>query len=99
MNIRNYIEKVIINEHAYKSFHNGYSLSVSDLPKNDLENLLDVLFKHDYHTRDLILDRMQELIDERMPFVESQARYDAGYRPVQDQTDGSINWVARRGAI
>ncbi len=98
MNIRNYIEKVLINEHAYKSFNNGYSLDVTDLPANELDNFLDMLFKHDYHTRDLILDRMQDLINERLPLLECRDKYDAGYVPVQDNINGEINWIARRGA-
>jgi hypothetical protein len=98
MNIRNYIEKVLINEHAYKSFNNGYSLDVADLPANELDNFLDMLFKHDYHTRDLILDRMQDLINERLPLLECQDKYAAGLVPVQDRINGEINWIARRGA-
>lgn len=98
MNIRKYIERILISEHAYKSFAAGYSLDVTDLPKNEIENFLDILFEQDYHTRDLILDRMQDLINERLPFVECQDRYEAGYVPIQDQSNGEINWIARRGA-
>ena len=99
MNIRTYIEKVIINEHAYKSFNNGYSLDVCDIPKNDLENFLDVLFKNDGYTRDLILDRMQDLIDERISFAECSDRYNAGFVPVINDANGETSWVAKRGAV
>lgn len=98
MNIKKYIERCIIDEHAYKSSKNGYSLDVYDLPANELSNFLEVLFSNDDHTRDLILERMQDLINERLPFVECQAKYDAGYVPMQDQINGEINWIARRGA-
>ena len=98
MNVRNYIERCLIDEYAYKSHKNGYSLDVCDLPANELANFLDLLFTKDDYTRDLILDRMQDLINERIPFVECQAKYDAGYVPMQDQINGEINWIARRGA-
>ena len=98
MNIRKYIERNLIDEYAYKSFKNGFSLDVCDLPEHDINNFLDLLFKHDYHTRDLILNRMQELIDERLPLAECQAKYDAGLVPVQDQINGEVNWILRRGA-
>lgn len=98
MNIKKYIERCLIDEYAYKSFKNGYSLDVSDLPENELSNFLDMLFKHDYHTRDLILDRMQDMINERIPFVECQNKYDSGLIPVQDRINGEISWIANRGA-
>jgi hypothetical protein len=98
MNIRKYIDLNLIDEYAYKSFRNGYSLDVCDIPTNEISNFLDILFKHDYHTRDLILDRMQDLINDRIQMVEFQAKYDAGLIPVQDQINGEVNWIVRRGA-
>lgn len=98
MNIRKYIERNLIDEYAYKSVKHGFSLDVCDLPTHELNNFLDMLFKNDFHTRDLILDRMQELINERLPLAECQAKYDAGLMPIQDMINGEINWIPRRGA-
>jgi hypothetical protein len=98
MNIRKYIDLNLIDEYAYKSLRNGYSLDVCDIPANEIAHFLDILFKHDFHTRDLILDRMQDLINDRIQMVECQAKYDSGLIPVQDQVNGEVNWVARRGA-
>lgn len=97
MNIKKYIERNLIDEYAYKSLKHGYSLDICDLPPNEISHFLDILFKHDYHTRDLILDRMQDLINERLPFAECQAKYDAGLVPIQDQVNGEVNWIVRRG--
>ena len=98
-NIKSHIDLCLLDEYAYKSFNYGYSLHVSDLPKNELENFLDLLFEHDPVTRELITDRMQELIDERLPIYECQHRYNQGYVPAQDRTNGEINWVPARGAL
>jgi hypothetical protein len=35
---------------------------------------------------------MQELIDERIPYVESEARYEFGLKPTQNQINGEITY-------
>ena len=95
MKLNKYIEVNIIDEYATKNILNGYELNVSDLPANELSNLIDKLVTDDEVTKDFILDRIQDLIDERLPLIEMQDRYEAGYRPTQDQGNGEITWIKR----
>lgn len=95
--INRYIERCLIDEYAYKH-RSGYSLSVSDLPDSEIQNFLEFLFKNDPATKEMITDRMQELIEQRLPFAESQDKYDQGYIPIHDHINGEVSWIARRGA-
>jgi len=95
MDTQSYIDTCVLDEHAYKSFNYGYSLDVADIPKNDLENFLDFLFENDPATRELILERMQTLIEERLPIFECKHRYRAGYVPRVDHVNGEVTWAAR----
>jgi len=90
--LSNYIEHSIIDEYADKNHFDGYSLHINDLPKNEIENFLSMLFDHDEVTKDLILDRMHELIDSQLPIKECKDKYEQGYVPVQDRNNGEIFW-------
>lgn len=97
--IKSHIDLCLLDEYAYKSFNSGYSLHVSDLPDNEIANFLDTLFKHDPVLKEMITDRMQELIEERLPIYECQHRYSRGYVPVQDRANGEVHWIANRRGI
>lgn len=101
MNIRKYIETIIIDEHAFKNGRDGWTCNIDDIDPekldNVLDNFLDVLFRNDEYTRDLILDRMQTLINERLPLRDCQSKYESGLVPAQDKINGEIFWT-RRGA-
>jgi|SRR5882724_394248 len=96
-NINSYIDHNIIDEHAFKSFRIGYSLDVSEMPSHDLENFLDFLLQHDPVTKEIVLERMQVLVDSRLPIKECEARYSAGYVPSIDHINGETMWTAKRG--
>lgn len=98
MPIKKYIERLLIDEYADKDPKHGYSLDVVNLPPYELHNFLDYLTKNDAVTRELILDRMQELVNQVLPLAESRDLYGRGFIPMQDQTNGEVNWIARRGA-
>lgn len=95
--IRSYLDHCLLDEYAFKSRHDGYSMDVSDLPENEIANFLDVLLKHDPVMRELVHDRMQDVIDERLPIYESHDRYARGYVPQQDMQTGVFNWIPQRG--
>jgi hypothetical protein len=89
--LSSYIDNNLIREHAQKT-KDGYSLHIVDLNNHEQENLLSWLFNHDYHVKELILDRAQELINERIPFVESKDNYANGLYPTHDKQTGEVNW-------
>jgi hypothetical protein len=91
-----YIDNNIIDEYANKKSRDGYSLDVSDIPKHDIENFLSYLFEHDEVMEELVLDRMQDLIDEELPLAECKDKYEQGYFPKQDQSNGEIYWAKMR---
>lgn len=95
MDTQTYIDICVLDEHACKSVNYGYSLDVADIPENDLQNFLDFLFENDAATRELIMERMQSLIEERIPMFECKDRYGKGYVPRVDQINGEVTWHAR----
>ncbi len=93
--LSSYIDTNIIDENANKKSRDGYVLDIQELNEHDIDNFLTFLFKNDEALKELILDHMQELIDERLPIVECQDKYDAGYWPIQDRNNGEIFWKLR----
>lgn len=94
--ISRYIDNQIIREHAYKG-RDGLSLGVCDLPDNELSSLIEVLLTKDPITRDIIEERVQELINARIPFVEARDNVNQGLKPIHDSQTGEVMWVARAG--
>ena len=92
-NLSHYIDRCLIDEHAVKDFRYGYSLEVGDIPHYELQSFLDKLIENDEQTRELIRDRMQELINSRLQIVESKQKYNAGFVPVLDNVSGEVNWL------
>lgn len=93
-NLNRYIDNCIINEYAAKK-QDGYTLDVKKLPQNEIDHFLDELMNKDMYIKELILERMQDLIDQRIPFVETYDYYDAGFIPQHDSETGEVNWVKR----
>jgi hypothetical protein len=75
MNLNKYIDNSIINEYADKDPNFGYSLDVTEIPKHEQSNFLEMIIEHDQIFREKILDRMQELINSRLSEVESLNKY------------------------
>jgi hypothetical protein len=94
--ITRYIDN-LIREHATNT-RDGLSLDVQEIDNNDQENLVDFLFANDPATREMLQDRIQELLESRLPFVESYDNYDNGFIPKHDNQTGEVCWVAR-GAL
>jgi hypothetical protein len=92
MNLKKYINLCLIDDYADKDFKNGFSLCVSSLPDKELNNFLEIMVKHDPIMKELILDRMQELIDEHMPEREAKYKYDSGLKPRVDPINGEVIW-------
>jgi hypothetical protein len=93
--IEKYIDYNLINEYADKNQKHGYLLDIvsSDITDHERSNFLDILFKNDPIIRPLILDRMQELIDQRLYIVELKDRHKEGFKPVLNDINGVITWV------
>lgn len=96
--LNRYIDRCLIDEHAIKDYLDGYSLDVASLPKHERLTFLQTLFEHDDVLQEMVLDRMQELINQRLPWVESQAKYNSGLRPKHDPINGEVKWIFR-GAV
>lgn len=94
--LNSYIDNNIIREYAKKT-RDGYSLFVSDLDNHEKENLIDILFEHDPATKEFLLSRIEELIEERIPWVETEDNYEKGLTPIHDNQTGEVMWVRRIG--
>lgn len=86
-----YIEKNLIEEYAVRTKH-GYRLDIVDLGEHEQENFISNLFAHDEITRDLIMDRAQQLINEQLELSESKKLFDNGFTPRIDNTTGEVSW-------
>jgi hypothetical protein len=89
-----YIDNTIIHEYADKNISQGYSLDISSLTEHEKSNFVHMLMQHDPVFQDQVSERMQELIEERIPFVESQDNYDSGLIPKIDKQTGEVQWCA-----
>ena len=96
--LKSYIDSNIIREYAYRS-KDGYYLDVSDVPSPEQENLLDLVFNKDPIIKELILDRLQDLINERIPYVECADNYAKGLKPSHDQNTGEVKWVPQNYSL
>jgi hypothetical protein len=96
--IEKYVDRCLIDEYADKNTQYGYSLTVSELSDHEKNNFFNFLFKHDDVLQELIMDRMQELVEERLPIVESQKFQDRGMMQRQDNITGEPTWIISRGA-
>lgn len=76
--LNHYIDVCLIDEHAHKSFSDGYSLDLDDLNPNDIDNFLFELMKHDTNVRDIVHHHMQTMINERLGECEARDRENAG---------------------
>lgn len=81
--LNKYIDNCIIDEYATKSFSEGYSLDIDDVPETEISNFIDELMKRDTNVRDYVLHSMQQLINERLRERESDERYDSGLRLIR----------------
>jgi hypothetical protein len=82
-----YIDNNIIREYAIKT-SDGYSLHIVDLDEHEKSNLIDRLFSHDPILKELILDRAQELINERIEEVEAEDNQEKKF-PLEDWDDAA----------
>ena|ERR1700685_165321 len=88
-----YINSCIIDEYAEKGHPDGYYLDVTKLPAHEINDFLNALMENDGAAREMILDRMQELVDSAIPFVESRDNFDAGFIPMHDPMTGEVSWI------
>jgi hypothetical protein len=90
--LERYIDNHIIREFSFKQNHR-YFLDISDVDEYEKDMLIEKLLEHDPVVKDLILDRIQEIINNRLPFVELEDNYERGLRPIQDRQTGELQWV------
>jgi hypothetical protein len=81
--LNKYIDICLIDEYANKSFEDGYTLDLDDLPDHEISNFLDRLMQEDTTVRDLVRYHMQQMIDARLPECEVEDRSRAGISLVQ----------------
>ena len=86
----------LIREYAYQS-SDGYHMWPCDIhhaDANDYKDLINLLIEKDDITKEILADRIKDLIDERKDIVEAQDRYNSGLRPIHDQQTGEVMWVS-----
>lgn len=74
-----------------------YKLEVIDIADPIQAEAINYLVDNDNVTRDLILDRLHDLIQSRLDIVYAKDQYIAGKTPIQDQQTGEIKWEVRHG--
>jgi hypothetical protein len=90
-NVRKYIDS-LIRDHVENNSIN-YELSIHDLSKHEKESFMDFIYDHDKHFQDIVHEYLDELIYERIGFVNSEDNYNRGLKPVNDPINGEIEWV------
>lgn len=92
--IVSFIDNDLIRQYARKN--NNYNLDVNEITFSDQKKLLDLLFYYDPPTNEICLNRIQDLIEDRIPWVESQDNYDRGLKPIHDAQTGEVMWIPNR---
>lgn len=92
--IDKYIDRCLIDDYA-----KDYSLDISCLPSTEQQSFLSFLYQYDAVMQDLVQDRMQELINQRLITKETQGNYDRGLIPRIDQQNGEVIWIKREESL
>lgn len=87
-----YVDNEIIREFANK-IGNSYVVDIDGIETTLQKQFLDLLFEKDPVTKNIVLDRLQEVVDERIPWVESEDHYGQGLRPLLDAQTGEVIWL------
>lgn len=66
---------MIIYEYADKPTNDAYCLDVEQIPHFELIDLIDKMMKEDTNLRDVIMSKIQQSIDNRIPHFESDHRF------------------------
>jgi hypothetical protein len=89
--LKSFIDRTI---RSYATYHCGvYSMDIDDLVRADCIAFIDRLLEYDTLTDEMLRDRMQELINERLSWVETEDNYARGLRPIHDSTTGEVSWI------
>lgn len=89
--LRRYIDSLI---REYKDNSNQfYSIDSTTLPLSEKQNLVDLLYLHDPVVNEAIESRIAEILEERLPWVETEDMYEKGFFPRHDSQTGEVNWV------
>lgn len=90
--VKSFIEN-FIRENAHKDLL-GYDLSTGcDISSKAKDELISNLIKLDKENiREIILEYGQKLIDERLPIVETQDRYEQGLIRKVDPVNGELSY-------
>lgn len=89
--LKSFIDRTI---RSYASYECGvYTMDIDSIMRADHIVFIDHLLEHDPITDEMVRDRMQELINERLPWVESEDNYARGLRPLHDGITGEVSWM------
>lgn len=86
-----YIDMIIRDNAKEDGF--SYSLMIDDLSKFEQDGLVTYLLSKDPESREMILERVQDLINERIDLIYCEDKYQAGKRPIVDRINGETRWV------
>ena len=86
--IKTFIDRCLIDEYSC----GNQTLEISEISKNDVGHFLELLFAEDEGFRDMVEDRMQDMINDRLDHQRDEAMYASGYFPRQDSNNGEIIW-------
>lgn len=83
---------MIIHENAMEDGF-SYNLMVNDLTKFEQDGLVTYLLNKDPESREIMLDRVQDLINERIDLLYCEDKYQAGKKPLIDKINGETRWI------
>jgi hypothetical protein len=77
--LNKYVDRCLIDEYADKNLEEGHILDIDSVPENEQTNFLIKLFETDTGLRDFALHYMQKMIDERLPEVTKNDRFEQDF--------------------
>jgi len=97
MNVRRYIS-LFLEDHIVKDYNGDDTIEIDSLTTQERRDFFECAVKQDQILNELILDRLQALLDENLPIISSQKKYDAGFIPLHDAVNGEVMWLNRGAA-
>ncbi len=97
MNIKKYIN-LFLSHNIVKDYNGNDTIEIDSLTAQERLYFFEFAIQKDEILKELILDRLQCLIDENLPLIEAQKKYDSGLRPLHDAVNGEVTWINRGAA-
>ena len=81
----------LIDSYAIKGAE--WYMSAGDIPRLEQDSLVDYLFNNDPVTREMLIERIQDLLDSRINDKQTKSNRDKGLKSYIDKINGETRFI------